>query len=331
MPSIEKHNNSVGVVIIGRNEGDRLRVCLESVVENNIYVVYVDSGSTDNSIETAKSLGVDIIYMDTSIPFTAARARNAGYNHLKTSYSDISYVQFVDGDCEVVKGWVDKGISFLAEHPDVALVCGRLRERYPEASVYNNLCDIEWNTSIGECKACGGIFLIRSRIFKEVSGFNSSIIAGEEPELCLRIRNKGWKIIRLDAEMALHDANIMRFGQWWKRNVRAGYAYALGAAMHGAAPEYHRVHETKRIWLWGLYIPSLILTTGLLNSWLFTLLAIYPMQIVRIKFKNPLSGKNAWLYALFVTVGKFPEMQGQLKFLLDRLMKKKSSIIEYKG
>ena len=50
-----------------------------------------------------------------------------------------------------------------------------------------------------------------------VGGFNPAVIAGEEPELCVRLRQAGWKIHRLDAEMTLHDAAMTSWRQWWKR------------------------------------------------------------------------------------------------------------------
>ena len=323
--------NDVGVVVIGRNEGERLKVCLKSIIQQVSNVVYVDSGSTDNSVGYAKKKGVEVIDLDISIPFTAARARNEGFSRLLELDPSLSFVQFIDGDCEVVEGWIEEAAEYLKQNSKVAVTCGRRRERYPHGSVYNMLCDIEWDTSIGEAKACGGDALMRVDVFKDVSGFNPHVIAGEEPELCVRVRKKGWKIWRLDLDMTLHDANITQFIQWWKRNVRAGYAYALGAAMHGSAPEYHRIRETKRIWLWGMYMPVLIFVAGIVEPWLFILSSVYPMQIIRIKFKNTHISKHGWLYALFVTVGKFPEMQGQLKYLLNRLMNRKSSIIEYKG
>lgn len=323
--------NSVGVVVIGRNEGDRLKICLESVIGVASKVVYVDSGSTDESISIAKTLGVDIVNLDIAIPFTAARARNEGFACLCEIEPNISYVQFVDGDCEVVDGWLEHASEYLNKNKDVAIVCGRRRERYPEASVYNALCDIEWDTPIGEAKACGGDALMRVDVLQEVSGFNPSVIAGEEPELCVRVRQNNWKIWRLNYEMTFHDANITRFSQWWNRNVRAGYAYALGASMHGKAPELHRVRETRRIWFWGFYLPISILAFGLFDPLLFLCMFVYPLQVVRVKNKNNHIKENGWLYALFVTIGKFPEMQGQLRFLINRLVNKQSRIIEYKG
>ena len=331
MSCLNNYSHSIGVVVIGRNEGVRLKKCLESIIKSNAIVVYVDSGSTDNSIDIAKSAGANLVYLDLSRPFTAARARNEGFNRLRELDFNLSYVQFIDGDCEIIDSWLEQASEYLIEHPDVAVVGGRRRERYPEASVYNMLCDIEWDTPVGESKACGGDALMRIEAVQQVAGFNPTVIAGEESELCVRIRAKGWKVWRLDMEMTIHDANITRFSQWWKRNVRSGYAYALGAFMHGQYPEYHRVHTSRRIWFWGLYLPVTIFLSSTVEPFLFIFLLLYPIQVVRIKFGNPHIVKNGWLYALFTSMGKFPEVQGQLTFLFNRLMKKQGSIIEYKS
>ncbi len=59
-------------------------------------------------------------------------------------------MQFVDADCEIRSDWPERAVSFLEEHPDIGAVAGRLRERHPEHSVYNWLCDREWDVPAGE-------------------------------------------------------------------------------------------------------------------------------------------------------------------------------------
>ncbi len=221
--------SGIGVVVIGRNEGQRLEHCLRSLLKGTDKVMYVDSGSTDGSLHLARSLGVEVLALDLGTPFTAARARNEGFFALQRRLPSMQLVQFVDGDCEVDSGWLPAAQAFLDDHPDVAVVCGRRRERFPQRSVYNLLCDLEWDTPIGEAKACGGDALMRVDAFAAVGGFRPELIAGEEPELCVRLRAKGWKVWRLDAEMTLHDAAMTRFSQWWRRSLRAGHAYAEGA------------------------------------------------------------------------------------------------------
>ncbi len=324
----------IGLVVIGRNEGERLRQCLLSVIKNVARVVYVDSGSTDDSVEIAHSLGVEVIGLDLSKPFTAARARNAGYIYLKHLEPNLKFVQFVDGDCEVVGGWLDYAQGELEANPNVAVVCGRRRERFPETSIYNRLCDIEWDTPVGEASACGGDAMMRTEAFEQVGGFNPTLIAGEEPELCLRLRQRGWKIFRLDAEMTWHDAQMTRFSQCWKRFLRAGHAYAEGAWLHGQTPERHWVKESRSIWFWGLLLPLLVFAIAWLTNGLSLLLLLgYPLMTYRIyrhKSQTGLSSTDALLYSLSCMIGKFPQVQGQIQFHLNRLLGQRSNLVEYK-
>ena len=321
----------VGVVIIGRNEGERLVRCFASLTAQLSQLVYVDSGSSDESVNAALNASASVVALDMTVPFTAARARNEGFSRLRKVYPQAEYVQFVDGDCEVSSAWIPSAVKFLDAHPGVAAVCGRRRERFPENSVYNMLCDMEWDTPIGEAKACGGDALMRVDAFESVQGFRPDLIAGEEPELCVRLRATGWKIWRLDQEMTLHDAAISRFGQWWKRSRRCGYAYAEGAHLHGRPPERHRVNESRRVWIWGLGIPviavGLVLAIGTSG---LTILFVYPLQILRLALRGSFSSKKNWWHALFLMLGKFPEAVGQLHYFYNRVTGNAAHLIEYK-
>ena len=331
MPSL----NRIGLVAIGRNEGQRLRQCLLSALGKVALIVYVDSGSTDGSVELARSLGVDVVELELSTPFTAALARNTGFAHLLQADAQIEFVQFVDSDCELVSGWLECAQRELDTQPNVAVVCGRRRERYPDKSIYNQLCDMEWDTPIGETKACGGDAMMRVEAFQQVSGFNPTLIAGEEPELCVRLRQKGWKILRLDTEMTLHDAQMTSFGQWWKRAVRAGHAYTEGAWLHGREPERHWISESRSIWFWGLFLPLLALSMAWPTHGFSPLLLVgYPVLTSRIFVnlrRQNMCIRNAALYALFCVIGKFAQVEGSLGFLRNQLLGSKSTLIEYKN
>ncbi|MFW6058703.1 MAG: glycosyltransferase family 2 protein [Phycisphaeraceae bacterium] len=329
------HRPVVGAVAIGRNEGERLVRCLRSLIGRVARVVYVDSGSTDGSVETARKLGAEVIELDTSVPFTAARARNAGWRRLLQVQPDTTLVQFVDGDCEVVAGWIEQGRDHLAAHETTAVVSGRRRERQPDATIYNHLVDMEWDTPIGEARACHGDAMMRIAVLQQLGGFRDDMIAGEEPELCVRIRAAGWRIMRLDAEMTRHDAAMSRFGQWWKRNVRAGHAYAEGAALHGDGPDRHGVRERRSNWVWGLVMPLIaLLAAWPTGGWSLLLLLVYPAQVVRIALGRRRQGDGtgaAMLYAVFCVLGKFPQMLGQMKYHMGQWRQRPSTLIEYKG
>jgi GT2 family glycosyltransferase len=321
----------VGVVAIGRNEGVRIDTCIRSAVARTALVLYVDSGSTDDSVLLAERAGAQIVGLDMSLPFTAARARNQGYRRLRQLAPELSYVQFVDGDCEIEANWIETASAFLDLNQDVAVVCGRRRERFPSRSIYNKLCDIEWDTPIGQAKACGGDALMRADAFKQVAGYRDELIAGEEPELCLRLRSAGWKIWRLDTEMTQHDAAIVHFSQWWRRHVRSGYAFAQGAHLHGHTAERHWVWETLRALFWGTTLPIVsLLALALFGPWGLLPLLIYPLQFVRrIAQRSETLGTRSQL-TFFELLTRFPESIGVFTYVRDLVLGRHGRLIEYK-
>ncbi|MEQ8936754.1 MAG: glycosyltransferase [Amphiplicatus sp.] len=324
-------SGSMGFVAIGRNEGARLVACLASLAREGGPIVYVDSGSTDQSLQEAARIGAEIVSLDMARPFTAARARNAGFRRLMEIEPGTDYVQFIDGDCELAPGWTGAARAFLEAHEDVAVVCGRRRERRPEASVYNRLCDAEWDTPAGEALACGGDAMMRAPILSEVNGYRDGLVAGEEPELCLRLREKGWRIWRLDAEMTLHDAAIERFSQWWRRSVRAGHAYAEVSSLHRGSPKRIWARETVRALVWSSIAPLALVAGALVHPVGFGLLLAYPAQIARLAYRERRRGADAPAFAIFSVLSKFAEAEGALRYGLSRLRRRAPQLIEYKA
>jgi GT2 family glycosyltransferase len=244
---------------------------------------------------------------------------------------DLEYVQFVDGDCELTQQWPERAIAFLDKHPKVCAVFGRRRELHPEHSLYNELCDREWNVPIGEARFFGGDVAIRTAALTKAGGYRDELIAGEEPEVSVRLRAAGWLIWRIDEEMTLHDAAITRFEQWWRRHIRSGYAFANGAHLHGASPERLWVWESRRAILWGLIIPliCIALTIAFGLPGLLALL-IYPLQLGRRTLRIPGTWRVRVQLAFFELLSRFPESIGQLKFFRDSFLQSPSRIIEYK-
>jgi GT2 family glycosyltransferase len=326
--------SSFGIVVIGRNEGERLRACLSSVSGAGVPVVYVDSGSTDGSPALAASLGALVLELDPARAFSAARARNEGFQRLAEVVPGLSIVQFVDGDTEIVPDWLDRGVAELVARSELVIVCGRVLEKNPEASIYNRLCALEWQKIPGEIPGCGGIFMARAEPFRAVGGFRSDVVAGEEDELCLRLRRQGGKIVFLDGDMARHDAAMTRFSQWWQRARRGGHAYAQGAALHGRSEDRHAVRDCQRLWFWGLLLPLLIVvslwpTRGISAA----LLLLYPAHLLRIYWtgrRRGWSGRDARLYAVFTVLAKFPGLAGMMTFHLRRWRGKPMTLIEHK-
>lgn len=299
----------IGVVAIGRNEGERLVRCLASI-GRDVPVVYVDSASTDGSAEAAAAAGAIVHPLDLTRPFTAARARKEGAELLFARVPDVAYIMFVDGDCELEPGWLDRATAFLTANPDFAAVCGRRRERHPEASFYNALADYEWTTPVGEAAACGGDAMMRADAYRAAGGFDAAMIAGEEPELCGRLRAAGWRIMRLDAPMTIHDAATYRFGQWWRRGVRSGFGYAQAWRVTRARGKALYGRELFRAVAWAAGLPLVSIAGAILVHPLLILLwpALNLVHLARW------SGRVGVKHASIASIAHFAETLGAIRY-----------------
>lgn len=298
---------AVGIVVIGRNEGERLALCLDSLVRHGERIVYVDSGSTDGSVALATARGVEVVSLDSATPFTAARARNAGVARAVERWPDLSLVQFIDGDCELDRDWLPVAVGTLASRPRVAAVFGRRRERFPDATIFNRLCDMEWDGPAGIVDSCGGDVLMRIAAFHDGSGFCDTLIAGEEADLCHRMRRHGWSILRLSADMTRHDVAMTSPVQWWQRNRRSGYA--------GAEAWIRRGRDDPR------------LLKPVLSNLIWALPVVWPLWPVL--WWRMFRQTNA-LYATHIVIGKIPHCAGQLEYGWARLRTRRARLIEYK-
>jgi hypothetical protein len=264
-----------------------------------------------------------------SVPFTAARARNAGVARIVEASPRTEFVLVIDGDCELVSGFVEAALQPMQRDPKTAVVCGRRRERNRSATIYNRLCDMEWDAPVGQVTECGGDALIRLAAFQQVGGYDDAIIAGEEPELCFRLRREGWAIYRIPHDMTLHDADMTRFDQWWKRSVRAGHAYAEGYARHG-----YWSREVKSALAYGGVLPPLALATGAATLGLgLSLFAAHGVLFARVRNHRLAKGDSpddASLYAQFVVLSKFAHVVGMAKYVKTRALGQQARIIEYK-
>lgn len=334
----------LGVVVIGRNEGERLHRCLESIRSQSEWIVYVDSGSEDDSVKFARSLGVEVVELDMSIPFTAARARNEGLRRLRLLRPHLEFVQFVDGDCELDPTWIATALQVLADRPDAAVVCGRVRERFRNATIFNRLCDIEWNTPIGEAEACGGIAPMRAAAVEQAGYYDPSLICGEEADLCRRIRYQGHVILRVDADMTLHDAAMTRVIQWWRRTKRGGFSSAEAVYRLGSDASESDRHSVRGVVVWVAILPVLVGLTlavaALCVSLQFALLlaigaiALVILQTARIARRRASSVRenaaDSWLYAVSLMAAKLPKAVGMLRCWRLRRRREVATLIEWR-
>ncbi|HEY1685650.1 MAG TPA: glycosyltransferase [Tepidisphaeraceae bacterium] len=329
--NLDGKDQRMGIVVIGRNEGERLIRCLKSL-QAAPAIVYVDSGSTDESVKAARELGADVVDLDMSIPFCAARARNEGFARLMRIAPETKYVQFVDGDCELTEGWLDLAMKRLANNSELSAVCGQLRERFPQASIYNHFCDLEWDEPLGITDSVGGIAMYRIEHFQAVGGFDNSVAAGEEPELCQRLRQRGWKVERLADHMGRHDVAMTRFGQWWRRQFRSGYNYMDVAERFGVGRSNKFTFST-RLWTVGpaLALALFVIAGGLAFGWrgviggTILVAGLLLLQAFRIGLRG-----GGIVYGLMTLISKWGQLFGQMAYHRDQRQGRVGRLIEYK-
>ena len=328
---------ALSVVIIGRNEGERLVSCLESVrrmrgVDGNVEVIYVDSASTDSSPQIARSFAAQIVILQDG-KRTAARGRNAGWPRALAPY-----VLFLDGDTILNPDFPRVALASLTSDQSIAAVWGHRRELYPERSLYNRVADLDWIYAAGITDYCGGDVLMRRSALAEVDGYDSGLIAGEEPELCRRLRARGYRILHIDQPMTLHDLDLRSFSQYWRRAVRAGYAYAeISHRFRNSADKMWLQESKKNVRMgvfWIVWIVLGICLAGFI-SWLFLPWLAFVVLVAarsgwKARHKAPGKGLLLLLYGLHSHMQQIPILFGQLRYFADRYLGKQRKQIEYK-
>lgn len=320
----------IGAVVIGRNEGARLKRCLASLAPQVAHLIYVDSGSQDDSVALARSFGFKVVQLNTDTPFTAARARNAGFEALM-EIADCDFVQFIDGDCGVEPDWIAQASAQMQSDPKLGIVTGWRREIYPDHSIYNALCDVEWHRPAGPIKACGGDMMVRASAFDDAGGFDPTVIAAEDDEFCQRVAAAQWTLLRIPVQMTLHDANMLQFFEWWKRAERSGHGFAQVGDLH----QGYFAKEIKRVIVFGGILPLLALL-GLLFSWnLFGLVILgygvsYGRTILGLRREGVLERPLLYQLAGLLSLSKIPNMLGMIRYHWRKHMGRDMRLIEYK-
>ena len=329
-------DNQAAAVVIGRNEGDLLKLCLESVRAARLQAVYVDSGSTDDSVNIARKLGVEAVELTPERPFSAARGRNEGLDRALVLWPRTEYVLFLDGDCALDPAFPAAAFKTFESEPECAVVTGHLYERHPRASVYNRLCAIEWRSPAGRIEnmnGLGGIMMVRVSAFRAVKGFNEQAIAGEEPDFGVRLALAGFQIVKIDHSLATHDARMVSFAQWWRRAVRGGHAVAHRYARHGRTRLRDGERELASDLFWGFAVPVTVLALLWPSRGLsLLLLGGYALLFWRVRRHYKLSGlsePDAWLIARFTIYTKFAHILGIVRYLMNR-MRGRYQIIEWR-
>jgi cellulose synthase/poly-beta-1,6-N-acetylglucosamine synthase-like glycosyltransferase len=328
---------SISVVVIGRNEGQRLARCLESVRRmpglRNTELIYVDSNSKDGSPELAACYGARVIVLDAPRT-TAALGRNAGWRA-----ANGEFILFLDGDTILHPNFANAALAPMLQDPSVVAVWGHRREIHPEASIYNRILDLDWVYAPGIAEFCGGDVLMRRRAIEEAGGYDAELIAGEEPELCRRMRARGYRILHIDHPMTGHDLQITRWSQYWKHAARAGHAFAEISARFRNSEDRFWHAERKRNLVRGTFWMASLAIALILSAVAFTVLPFLIWLALLLIMSLRSAWKSRWksrhvptllLYGVHSHLQQIPICVGQIRYTLDQRRGNRRALIEYK-
>jgi cellulose synthase/poly-beta-1,6-N-acetylglucosamine synthase-like glycosyltransferase len=328
---------TLSVVVIGRNEGVRLERCLISVRairdwQGGVEIIYVDSGSSDDSCPLARSLGCRVIELNSDRP-SAALGRNAGWRSAAAPL-----ILFLDGDTILDPEFPGRAAAALND-PHTAVICGRRREIHADASVYNRVLDLDWIGPSGFCDYCGGDALIRRDVLETVGGYDDTLIAGEEPDMCRRMRALGYKILHLDCPMTDHDLAMHHWHQYWRRAVRTGHAYAEVSGRYAGSELPLWESESRSNIKGGVFWASAWLLAFAACVWLrsplpfVAVLALFGALAVRTARKfgwKSSDSRTLFLYGVHSHLQQLPILVGQLSYWWSRKHARRKRLIEYK-
>ena len=326
----------LSVVVIGRNEGQRLARCLESVRAirgfEEIQLIYADSASTDGSPELAANYGAEVVVVYPERP-TAAIGRNAGW-----SRATKEFILFLDGDTVLNPEFPRAAVDAMADNPQICAVWGHRREIHPDDSIYNRILDLDWIYAPGIVEACGGDVLMRRSALIQVGGYDEQLIAGEEPELCRRLRACGHLILHLDHRMTLHDLHITRWSQYWKHARRAGYAYAQISDRFRDTDDPLWMADARRtvilVCFWGLSLVAALVASIYYSYlpmaiWCGLFLAASLRSAWKARWKSD-QAMTLFLYGVHSHLQHVPIFIGQLQYIIDKRQGRRRDLIEYK-
>jgi cellulose synthase/poly-beta-1,6-N-acetylglucosamine synthase-like glycosyltransferase len=328
--------STVSVVIIGRNEGQRLQRCIASVqmahwgtLPHDVW--YVDSRSSDNSVAQAKAQGVHTLVLPEG-PMCAAKARNAGWQAAAGEF-----ILFLDGDTELHPDFVQHALQALG-NASLCAAWGHRRESNPQQSVYTKVLDLDWIYPPGITPYFGGDVLVRRSALAQVGGFDATLNAGEEPELCARLRAKGWKILHIDVPMTQHDLAVRSFKAYTRRCYRSGIAYAEVAQRMQVLGDALWQHEARRDLVHGLLYaasPALLALAFGLHAAAGVVLGCLGVAMLlrstwRCRDRAAGSVTLALQYALHSHLQKIPAFFGQLAWRRAHARKQSLALVNYK-
>jgi len=222
----------LSIILISHNQSWNIPRLIESVLHETTFVqereiLLVDSASSDGTAELAATFPIRVLRLPASQRLTAAAGRYVGCKHTSGKL-----VLFLDGDMEMMPGWLACAMDYLARNPAVAAVTGQVFDVLPTADSDDvPVMPAVASAAAVSIPACGGAGMYRRAVLEQVGNFNPYLYSEEEPDLCLRMRVAGYSIVRLERPLAKHYSDMSEkfatvLGRW-RRNLHLGQGQNL--------------------------------------------------------------------------------------------------------
>jgi len=262
----------------------------------------------------------------------AAKARNLGWQAARGEF-----ILFLDGDTQLHPDFVTHALTTLNE-PKLCAAWGHRRESRPEQSLYTRVLDLDWVYPTGRTLYFGGDVLVRRAALDGVNGFDPTLNAGEEPEMCARLRAAGWEIEHIDVPMTLHDLAVTTFRAYWLRAYRSGIAYAEVAQRMKLRGDVLWQYEAQRDFRHAvvfilapfIWVAALWLSPHLALAMVALALLFVARTARRCQWKAPGQWGLCACYALHAHFQKIPALFGQLKWRQAQARQAEIALVDYK-
>jgi len=308
---------AISCVVIGVNVQKTIRSSLEAVKKSDypkpLEIIYVDGGSSDNSVEIVRQVGgIKVIELRLDNP-TPGKGRNAGWRAASNEW-----IQFLDGDAFIDPLWLRKAAENIDD--TTAIVFGRRQEIFPRKNWYHLAAEIGWMHESE--RSIGGDILCRRKSLEETGGYVDFLVGGADPELGIRIRKAGWKIKKLKEPMCFHDIAAKNFARYWRRSMRVGRAYIEAGVLMAKRGEKDWVFRALKISLKICLLLGLLVCALALKEHLFFFTLVFAVNFFPVTktfyFMRTLGipFREALIYALHCSVVIWPQFFGILSYFL---------------
>jgi glycosyltransferase involved in cell wall biosynthesis len=209
MPFLQQSNRmtDLSFIVIGRNVSKTITICIDSIIatikENSSFtseIIYVDSGSTDNTLRMLSAYQ-DVKIVELIGEYNAAIGRNVGF---KVSSGKILF--FIDGDMELNPSFL-KSISDVNNEIKYDFVSGDLVDYYYDQNgnylTKSPYFGMELQSDRVEYKV-GGVFIIKRHIWESVGGMLTKMRKCQDYDLGLRLAKKGVYLVRKSIRIVNH-------------------------------------------------------------------------------------------------------------------------------